>query len=176
MGLGGTDAATWWSAILGKLGAPVNATTTTNLNAWAACEVSGADNNPFNTELDWPGSTDYLPNGVKNYATFQDGVDATVATMTQGNLSAIADALRSSADRATFAGVVGASGWGTNPACIGGASGVAPAAGSASSTAVLDRSTAHVAKFTAGIARTLRGYVWDDMWQRRIHNLPPGPQ
>lgn len=52
--------------------------------AQAAAENSQAENNPLDTERDWPGATNYNAAGVKNYLTTADGLGATKATLTNG--------------------------------------------------------------------------------------------
>lgn len=168
MGLSGIPAPTWWRAILGRLGAPYNHVTDGNLNAWLACEASGAANNPFNTTLPWPGSTDYLPNGVRNYPDFSAGVAATVATLQGGQYGAIIRALRTSASRAVFAGAVGSSPWGTSGACIGGASGVAPAPGAPGQVLFTQHAGTLITQATREVARAARQLVWQRMDWRAI--------
>lgn len=51
---------------------------------WAHWEYSAAANNPFDTEQGYIGATDYNSVGVKNYQSVDDGVAATVETMTNG--------------------------------------------------------------------------------------------
>ena len=45
---------------------------------------SGAAFNPWNTEQQWPGATDFNQAGVKNHATYSDGVEATVHVLNNG--------------------------------------------------------------------------------------------
>ena len=47
----------------------------------------GAAYNPLDTTQDWPGSTNFNSVGVKNYPSFQAGVDATARTMEYGSYS-----------------------------------------------------------------------------------------
>lgn len=64
-----------------KLEAPVN---TARINfgvTWAAFENTEATNNPWATTEPFEGSSDFNEAGVKNYATFENGVDATVETL-----------------------------------------------------------------------------------------------
>ena len=59
------------------------------LMAWTVAEsglrkcdgVDGAKNNPLNTTLILPGSTVFNSAGVRNYASYADGVNATVLTL-----------------------------------------------------------------------------------------------
>lgn len=130
MGLSGVSSDSWWQAILSGLSAPDTANNRSNLNAWTACEGGTATFNPFNTTLPWPRSTCYNSVCVRNYANFQDGVSATIATLEQGNMSDIRHALQNDLDRAAFADAIGADPWGTSAACIrtasGGGTGGAP--------------------------------------------------
>lgn len=47
----------------------------------ARCEDTDAKNNPLATTEPWPKAKDYNSAGVKNYATFADGIAATIATI-----------------------------------------------------------------------------------------------
>lgn len=49
--------------------------------AWAQTEGSEARNNPWDTTEPYPDSTDYNSVGVKNYKTWEDGINATVSTL-----------------------------------------------------------------------------------------------
>lgn len=49
-----------------------------------ASDVSGADYNPLNTTLKWPGSTDFNSVGVQNYPTYAAGLLATQQTLNNG--------------------------------------------------------------------------------------------
>ena len=51
---------------------------------WAAAEGGHARNNPLNTTLWRPGSSDYNWVGVKNYPSFDVGVEATASTLNYG--------------------------------------------------------------------------------------------
>lgn len=44
----------------------------------------GAKWNPLGTTIAWPNTTNYNSVGVKNFASFKDGVDATVKTLQLG--------------------------------------------------------------------------------------------
>lgn len=120
MGLSGVPMGTWAVAILSGVGAPDTANNRGNLAAWAACEVSGSSFNPFNTTLFMPGASCYNSVCVRNYVSFNQGVAATVSTIRQGNMAAIAGALRSNVSRQAFGAAVGGSPWGTSGACIAG--------------------------------------------------------
>jgi len=51
---------------------------------WAAAEGGKASFNPLNTTLWRPGSTNYNSVGVKNYPSFDVGVEATASTLNYG--------------------------------------------------------------------------------------------
>jgi hypothetical protein len=50
--------------------------------------------NPLCTTQPWAGSTNYNSVGVRNYATFKDGVDATIETLTNGLYDELLDTMR----------------------------------------------------------------------------------
>lgn len=78
-------------------------------------EDSTAANNPEDTTLNEPGATDYNSSGVKNYPTFTEGVDATVATLNEASYAGIRVALRGN-DTTLMANELAAGGWaGTEP-------------------------------------------------------------
>lgn len=153
----------WWRDILSGIHAPDSAVNRSNLNAWVACEGGSAAYNPFNTTEPWPRATDYNSVGVKNYASYQDGVSATIATLENGFYPNILAALRSSARRSVFAGAVGASPWGTSGACIGGASGVTPPSGSPPGPPGIIKGTKVVRRATREVAQSARLLVWQRM-------------
>lgn len=69
--------------VLHGIGAPTTAANVNFIVAWAKREGGGGANNPLNTTLPFGNATD-LPNNsahVKNYASFQDGVTATIKTL-----------------------------------------------------------------------------------------------
>lgn len=51
--------------------------------SWIQAEGGNARFNPLNTTQPWTGSTNYNSVGVQNYATYQDGLHATVKTILQ---------------------------------------------------------------------------------------------
>lgn len=62
--------------------------------AWAAIEDSTAHNNPLDTTEPWANATEFNSVGVKNYATWEDGIDATVATLKNGYYTHLLNVLR----------------------------------------------------------------------------------
>lgn len=119
----------WAADILRSIGAPHTQNNVNNLTAWWACESAPNQsscgyslnyNNPFNTEHQLAGVTGFVcgTTQVPTYDTYEHGLAATLSTIRQPFASGIVSALKSDADRATFAGAVGASGWGTSARCI----------------------------------------------------------
>lgn len=95
----------FFSAVLSAIGAPVTPTNVAFLNAWARREGGGGANNPLNSTLPYGASTRLAGNsaGVQNYASWSDGVNATAATLLNGNYNDVVSALRS--DTASTSGV-----------------------------------------------------------------------
>lgn len=71
-------------ALLPKVGAPRTRRNVRALLAWMQAEGDAGRFNPLNTTKDWPGATTFNWVGVKNYASFQDGVNATAETLNYG--------------------------------------------------------------------------------------------
>lgn len=71
------------------------------LNGWSASETladSGATFNLLNTTEPWPGTTNFNSVGVKNYSSWNDGIQATVATLRNGYYPELEEALRINLD------------------------------------------------------------------------------
>lgn len=71
-------------AFLKEIGAPVTKRNQYALVSWMQAEGGYAKNNPLNTTEDWAGATSYNYVGVKNYKSFNDGVQATAKTLNYG--------------------------------------------------------------------------------------------
>ena len=93
--------------VLGALDAPVTEGNMTLLLAWMYRENTGAKNNPFATTFNLDGSTQYNDAGVRNFATFEEGVEATVRTFDPEGVS------ETNPDR--YNGIVAALRAGTSP-------------------------------------------------------------
>lgn len=91
-----------FTEILKGLGAPVTEENLNFFRAWRAAEGGRALNNPFNTTLRRPGSTPYnriqLESGstisVQNFVDQQQGIEATIITLSNPRYKAIIDALK----------------------------------------------------------------------------------
>lgn len=108
-------------ALLQSLGLPTSTNNVTSIVAWEKLEGGNfADNgtaryNPLNTTMDAPGATSFGV-GIKQYASWADGVDATKRTLLIAHYGypAILAALRASAAPSVTMAAVDASSWGTH--------------------------------------------------------------
>ena len=105
----------FYEAILRGIGAPVTGNTLVVIYAWRQTEGGKATYNPFNTTWKKPGSTPYGKNvaGVQNYATPQDGVNATVQTLVNPRYATIVGLLQSDASPRAVVDAITKSSWGT---------------------------------------------------------------
>jgi hypothetical protein len=71
-------------ALLPRIGAEVTTHNMRALLAWMQAEGDAGRFNPLNTTKDEPGATNFNWVGVKNYASFEDGVRATADTLNYG--------------------------------------------------------------------------------------------
>jgi hypothetical protein len=114
------------SAVLNKLGAPVNESNVSSFLRWMNQEdgrsvqeqgtrAIGIERfNPLNTKWNSPGSVD-SGGGIKSYNSFEQGVDATVKTLQSKNndYSAVVNAFKESKGFDAIKSAVSASDWGT---------------------------------------------------------------
>lgn len=82
------------STVFKHVGGHVTAPRVTVGVAWAAIEGSKAQNNPWDTTEPYEGATDFNSAGVKNYLTIEDGIEATIKTLENGNYAHILKVLR----------------------------------------------------------------------------------
>jgi hypothetical protein len=68
-------------AILEKLHVPIKPSLLYFGVAWAVAEGCEAKNNPWATTEGYPDATDFNTDGVKNYKTWDDGINATMSTL-----------------------------------------------------------------------------------------------
>ena len=106
---------TWAALLLDKLRAPRCANNLIAVVAWTAQEGTTAGWNPLATTFGEPGATVFNSAGVRNYASLEQGLDATVGTLRSGFQShgygAIVEDLRACADPITTAAAINASDW-----------------------------------------------------------------
>jgi len=107
----------WAVALLPARKLPISVNGLVAVVAWETAEGGGfgneAQNNPLNTTQDWPGSWTINSDGVRGYATYADGLWATVQTLGYGAYVGILAALKAGADPYATATTVGATPWGT---------------------------------------------------------------
>jgi hypothetical protein len=99
-------------ALLAKLGLPVTPDNLAFLDAWQKAE-GGSDDNPFNTSQKWQGATIFNGDGVKRYASMEDGVEATAKTLRYGRYRGIVEALREGNNAHQAAVALANTAWGT---------------------------------------------------------------
>lgn len=90
---GGTDN-DFYKAILTGIGAPVTPENLKFLYAWRQSEGKAAAFNPFNTTWKMEGSVPMNSAGVQVYKSAQDGLNATIKTLSKSNYKCITDGLR----------------------------------------------------------------------------------
>jgi hypothetical protein len=108
-----TDRTQWATDLLNQLGLPVTAENIKALGAWAQAEGTKASFNPLATTQSMPGATSFNSVGVRNYASYADGIRATAQTLTNGHYPNILAALRAGNSAVAVAQAVAASPWGT---------------------------------------------------------------
>lgn len=114
------DKKTWATQLLTALGAPISDSNITALSTWQQHEGGHWNNsasfNPLNTTLDMGNSQSMNSVGVKRYNSWDEGITATVNTLTGKNAeargySAIVNALKSGASTETILSAVSNSAW-----------------------------------------------------------------
>jgi hypothetical protein len=108
-----SDRTQWATDLLGQLGLPVTAENVKALGAWAQAEGTKASFNPLATTQSMPGATSFNSVGVRNYASYADGIRATAQTLTNGHYPNILAALQAGSSAVAVARAVAASPWGT---------------------------------------------------------------
>lgn len=104
------------NALLEKLGMPITTENQKLLLAWQQAEGTSAAFNPLATTDHAPGSTSFNSNGgvpVQNFTSFEQGVDTTVRTLTNGRYGNILAALQQGNNAVAVAQAIAASPWGT---------------------------------------------------------------
>jgi hypothetical protein len=110
----GVDPVQWAKDFLTKLGAPVTPTNVQAIAAWEQAEGTKAAYNPLaTTQGGYAGETRFNSVGVKNFATYQDGIDANVKVITNGLYGNILTALQQGNSAMAVAQAVASSPWGT---------------------------------------------------------------
>jgi hypothetical protein len=84
----------FYNKILQELGAPTSDENLKFLHAWRQSEGKAGKYNPFNTTQSMPNSTNFNSVGVKNYASMDDGLNATIKTLNNGRYGCIVNGLK----------------------------------------------------------------------------------
>jgi hypothetical protein len=98
--------------------APYNAQTDRFLRAWAQSEGCLARNNPFATTMPAPGATNFNSIGVKNYQTWEQGVEATHKTLVLNHYVNLIYTIRQGKSATDMATALKNSPWGTGALTI----------------------------------------------------------
>jgi hypothetical protein len=118
---GGVTPQSFAQALLQSLGKPISSQNVAAIVAWEKQEGGNWNNpakyNPLNTTQQEPGSitlTGSAQGHIQAYTSWQQGLDATVATLHNGDYQPILDALTSgSTSVGAFGQAVGSTPWGT---------------------------------------------------------------
>jgi len=111
----GVDSVQWARDFLTKLNLPVTSENVRAISAWEQAEGTKAAFNPLaTTQSGFPGETRFNSVGVKNYASYQDGIDANVHAITNGRYTNVLDALRAGNSAQAVAQAIADSPWGTH--------------------------------------------------------------
>jgi hypothetical protein len=112
----------FYTKVLSNIGAPISKENLLFFYAWRQAEGAKSTYNPFNTTQPTEGSTLWnclskksgkCVGGVRNYKTKQDGIDATVKTINNGNYKCIVDGLKGNKGAAKIAECPDLKKWGT---------------------------------------------------------------
>lgn len=103
----------FYSKLLENLGAPVTDGNLEFLYAWKQAEGHGGKFNPFNTTLNLPGAQSINADGVKNYDSMEQGMEATVKTLRNQRYGCIVDGLKNNIGASNIAKCQSLKTWGT---------------------------------------------------------------
>jgi hypothetical protein len=123
------DRAGWAKKVLGGMGAPTSETNVQAMMRWMAQEGGHSNNsayfNPLNTTKSMPGELGVMnSHGVRRYANWDMGFDATLKTLNLNYYKAVVDAFRSNADPKEIYHAIVTSKWGTKNLPASGAQGL----------------------------------------------------
>src|SRR5260221_1829828 len=91
----GVDSVQWARDFLTKLNMPITSENVRAISAWEQAEGTKASFNPLaTTQGGFAGETRFNSVGVKNYASYQDGINANAHAITNGRYTNILDACR----------------------------------------------------------------------------------
>lgn len=121
----------WAAALLARLGLPTTSANVTAITAWENAEGGNWHNsdqyNPLNTTQSAPGAVATNSAGVKSYQSWDQGLTATVQTLTNGMYGGILAALGRGDSADAVVSAVVKSPWGTKNISLNGVTADAPA-------------------------------------------------
>jgi hypothetical protein len=103
----------FYAKLLENLGAPISDENMKFMYAWRQAEGRGGTYNPFNTTWILPNSTTMNSAGVRNYASLEDGLIATVKTLKNNRYECIVSGLKNDIGAANIAKCESLKTWGT---------------------------------------------------------------
>jgi hypothetical protein len=110
----GVDPVQWGRDFLTKLGMPVTSENMRLMKAWQQAEGTAARFNPLaTTQSGFAGETRFNSVGVKNYTSYEDGLNANVKVITNGLYKNILAGLQAGNSAETTAQAITNSPWGT---------------------------------------------------------------
>ena len=111
----GVDSIGWARDFLTELNMPITSENIRAVSAWEQAEGTKASFNPLaTTQGGFAGETRFNSVGVKNYATYQDGIDANAHALMNGRYQNVLDALRAGNSATAVAQAISDSPWGTH--------------------------------------------------------------
>jgi predicted membrane metal-binding protein len=111
----GVDSIQWARDFLKKVNMPITSENVRAVSAWEQAEGTAASFNPLaTTQSGFAGETRFNSVGVKNYATYQDGIDANAHALLNGRYTNVLDALRAGNSATAVAQAISDSPWGTH--------------------------------------------------------------
>lgn len=110
----GVDPTTWARDFLTKAGLPITAENVRAVEAWQQAEGTAAKFNPLaTTQGGFAGSTNFNSVGVKNFVSYQDGIEANVKVLNNGLYPNIIAALKKGDSALDVALAIKNSPWGS---------------------------------------------------------------
>jgi hypothetical protein len=111
----GVDPVQWARDFLTRLNMPITNDNVRAVAAWEQAEGTAARFNPLaTTQSGFQGETRFNSVGVKNYATYDDGINANVRAITNGLYGNVLDALRAGNSAERVGQAIADSPWGTH--------------------------------------------------------------
>jgi len=103
----------FYAKLLENLGAPISDENMKFMYAWRQAEGKGGIYNPFNTTWNLPNSTTMNSAGVRNYASLEDGMVATIKTLKNSRYDCIVNGLKNDIGASNIATCESLKTWGT---------------------------------------------------------------